>query len=422
MTRLIGAVVLIAVLVAGIAAAWWYRPWSPYSPAAISALDDPGQFVDTFQRMDEILPSRTIEASDPDPLPRAVRALDFTYDWDGAEKTLEDWFEEAHATSFMVVSNGEVIYETYRQGADADTRHTSWSMGKSFVATLIGMALDEGLIESLDDPAETYAPSYAGSDYGATSIRDLLTMSAGMDFQEEYSETEPSDVRPLFFNTFILSREPDAMVAEIAREREPGRDLHYTSPNTQVLAAVARGVFGGSLAEIVEQRIWAPLEMTEDATWLQNKPDEAGQALGYCCLQAVTEDYAKFGELYRNLGRHDGEQLVSADWAEAVGRPLAEWAEPAADGPYPGRGYGLHFWLAEGYQPSFAAAGVYGQWIWIDRPRGVVIVQTAGDPVWTERRAETFHLFDTLARHVAPEPQAASEAEPDVQPDTEPTE
>ena len=216
LTAVVGALVLLGLVGAG----WYYRPWSDYAPAKIRSLDDPDRYPLTYQRMDEFLPSTGIDAVAPSPFSRDVQSLDITYEWQGETKTLEQYLAEAKVTGLTVLSDGEVIAQTYAYEADAQSRFTSWSVGKSFVATLIGKALHEGLIESLDDRVDRYAPQYAGTDYGATSLRHLLMMSSGMAFNEEYSADAPSDVRPLFFNAFIMRRNPDDMIALIERDRE----------------------------------------------------------------------------------------------------------------------------------------------------------------------------------------------------------
>jgi CubicO group peptidase (beta-lactamase class C family) len=295
-----------------------------------------------------------------------------------------------------------VIAETYRRGAGPETRFTSWSMAKSFVAGLIAMGVRDGLIDSLDDPAERYAPQFAGTDYGATSLRHLLMMSAGMDFNEEYSPEEPSDIRPLFFNAFIMRRNVDAMIGEIERDREPGEDLHYTSPNTHVLSAVVRGAYGDRLADIVEEKIWTPLGMEQDASWLQNKPGENGIAIGYCCLQATAVDFARFGWFLANDGVWNGARLLPEGFVEQATRPNAPFQEPGPDARYAPRGYGLHFWIPPDYADEYFLAGVYGQYVWVDERRGVVIAQTAGSPDWLSRQEEAFHVFRAIAERVAP--------------------
>ncbi|MEQ8404248.1 MAG: serine hydrolase [Oceanicaulis sp.] len=393
-----GALALIVVLAA---AAWYFRPWSPYSPARITALDDPEQYPQTFQRMGEILPAVPITATAPMPLALGDTRLPQTYTFNGETRDLEDYFARARVTGLTVLKDGVRVHDAYFHGAGPDTTHTSWSVAKSFVATLIGKALHEGLIDSLDDPASKYALQFAGTDYGDTSLRHLLMMSAGMDFQEVYTPERESDVRPLFFNTFIMGREPDAMVAEIFRDRTPGEDQHYTSPNSHVLAAVARGVYAAKLADVVEAELWAPLGMTHDASWLQNRPGEDGQAIGYCCLQATTADFARFGELYRLDGVWNGERLLPEGWAEAATIPGEPWQEPG-ETPYDARGYAMHFWVPEDYNGEFFAAGVFGQYVWVDTLRGVVIAQNAGNPDWDAMTRESYAVFRAIAEHVSP--------------------
>ncbi|KAA5803701.1 beta-lactamase family protein [Alkalicaulis satelles] len=399
--RIVIGVVALAVAAAVAAAGWYYRPWSPFSPASVRALDDPAAYPETFQRMDEILPSSPIAAPAPSPLERAPAPLEIAYEWLGEDKALDAYLEEGRVTGLTVLRDGVVVAQDFRHGAGPDTRFTSWSVAKSVVAVLIARAVELGLIESLDDPAERYAPQFAGTDYGAVSLRHLLMMSAGVDFNEEYSPERPSDVRPLFFNAFILGRDVDAMVGEIRSNRAPGEDNHYVSPNSHVLSAVVRGAWDAPLAQIVERELWAALGMTGAASWLQNRADGRAIPIGYCCLQATSEDYARFGQFLLQDGVWNGEARLPEGFVNQAGVPNAPFQEPGAT-PYPGRGYGLHFWVPENYDGEFYAAGVFGQYIWIDRRRGVVIAQNAGDPVWDVRYPEAVTVFRAIAEHVAP--------------------
>lgn len=402
MKRILFSIVALIVMAGLVFGGWYYRPWSPYSPANVRALDDPEQFVTTFQRMDEILPSATIAATNGTPLPRNLQSLDVTYEWQGETRSLDDYLVAARATGLTVLHDGQVVHQQFFHGADETTRFTSWSVGKSFVASLIAMALDEGLIESLDDPAERYAPEYAGTDYGSVSLRHLLMMSAGIDFNEEYSPDRPSDVRPFFFNAFILGRSPDTLARAFeASDQVPGEHFHYVSTNTQVLSAVASHVFGASLAEVVEERIWTPLGMTSNATWLQHVPGDRGVAVGYCCLQATSQDFARFGQLYLQDGVWNGTRLLPEDWVMKATRPVSPHHEPGAT-RYGPRGYGLHFWIPEGHDREYFFAGVYGQYIWVDERRGVVIAQNSGDLAWDGQGAETFAVFRAIAESVSP--------------------
>ncbi len=407
MMRVLVALVGLIVAAALVFAGWFYRPWSEYSPAEVSRLADATEFVSAFRSMDEIFPFQELTpAAQPVTSPR-TNVLDIgavTYQWEGATKSLDTLMQEAEVTGVLVLKSGVVVGETYRLEADAETRFTSWSVAKSFVATLIGMALHEGLIDNLDDPAAKYAPQYADSDLGATSLRHLLMMSAGLEFNEDYF-ADDSDIRPLFFNVFINGRNVDREVGKIRRDRVAGADLHYTSPNTQVLAAVARGVYGGRLSDVVQAKLWEPLNMAGAATWSQNVPGEKGMAIGYCCLNARLEEYARFGLLYAQDGLWNGARLLPRAWVEQATTPRASFMEP--DATYPDEGYGLHFWVPRGYDGESYAAGVYGQYIWIDRRSNTVVAVSAADPTWGPRGNEWIDAFRALV--AAAQPPASQE-------------
>lgn len=404
MPRMLSGLIAAAIIISLAVAGWYFRPWSPYSPNRVIALDNPAAFPQTFQRMDDILPSRTIEANNAQPWPEAIRSLNLDYDWQGQTRSLERYLLESNTIGLVVLKDGVIVGEQYLQGAGAETRFTSWSVAKSFIATLIAMAIEDGRIDSLDDPVAKYVPDYAGSAYGETSLRHVLMMSAGVEFNEDYSDSNDSDIRPFFFDTFVLGSNPDEMARQIERRRRSGLDLHYTSPNTHVLSAVLRALNDAPLAEIVEDQIWTPLGMTRPATWLQNINADRGIALGYCCLQATTRDFARLGQLYLQDGVWNGERLLPEGWVQLATRPNAPFQEAGPDGPYAPRGYGLHFWVPPDHDGEFFAAGVFGQYVWVDEQRGVVIAVNAGDPTWDAREPESFEVFRAIAEYVSPDP------------------
>jgi len=401
-TLILGLIVTalgLGILAFGVWSAWYHRPWSDYSPADIASVSDPSNYPDTFRDMDAYFPYRTIQAGgSPSPLPGESRPLSLTYDWDGGEKTLEAFLDEANVMGLMVLKDGRVVHERYRMGADDQDRFTSWSVGKSFVATLIGIALEEGAIESLDDLAQDYAPQYAGSDYGQTSIRHLLMMSAGVEFNEDYGAPD-SDIDPFFFNAFILGRDVDRMAMEIERTRPAGTDLHYVSPNTHVLSAILRGAYDKPLADIVSDKLWKPLGMVGDASWSQNVEGDRGMAIGYCCLNARLEAYARLGQLYLQDGVWEGRRLLPEGWVDQATSPNAEFQAPGAT--YGIVGYGLHFWVPEGSQGEFHMAGVFGQYVWVDREAGVVVARTSADPNFGARMAETIAVNRAIVAAVS---------------------
>ncbi len=399
MKKLIIGLVVILAAIAVSAAGWFYRPWSDYSPAEIQAATQPERLVETFSNMGEVFPYRAINPSESAThLGRNLQPVSVGYRFGDTDRTIDDWMADSDTTGLMVLHDGEVVYETYRLGADADTRHTSWSVGKSFVATLIAMAMQDGRIANLDQSAEMFAPQYGGSDYGDTTLRHLLMMSAGMDFEEDYNAPN-SDIRRLFLGANIYGQNIDRLVSEIERNRTAGEDLHYVSANTQVLSAVVRGVYNDTLAGVVEERIWTPLGMTGEAYWNQNIPGQNGMAIGYCCLNATLEDYARFGQFYLQDGVWNGERLLPEGWVRQATRPNAPFQEAGPDSVYAHRGYGLHFWVPENHDGEYFMAGVYGQYVWVDERRNIVIARTAADTEWGGRTEESITAMRALAAH-----------------------
>ena len=389
------AVFLVTIALA--ASAWWFRPWSEYSPAEVYAFSRVEDRAEPFRMMHLIYPYREIAAApDHAPLPRAGRMLDpEAVLTDAGEPIALDAYAEANnATGLMVLSGGEVVLERYFNGESAADRHTSWSVAKSVVATLIGRALMEGAIASLDDSAATYAPDYAGTPYGEVSIRHLLMMSSGIDFDEDYA-THGSDIRKLFFGTFFWNRDVDSIVREHGPGGpERGAAFDYISSNTAVLAAVLRGAYGGPLADIASEKLFVPIG-AGGGTWLTDS--QGGKEIGYCCVQITLEDYARLGRLYLDDGMAGDERIVPKGWARFVADPPTPDHEPGPGGSDE-QGYGQHFWLPDGADGEFYMAGFNGQIVWIDVKRDVVVAMTGADRRWPAARPDFVAMVRALAR------------------------
>ncbi len=393
-------IALLIVAVIGASAYLWYtQPWADYSPAKIASLEDPEKLTWNMQNMRELVPSAEVATGSPYQWTENNQPLELNYTFTGKTHALEDFLERSTTAGLMVVKSGEIVHEQYRQGANTETLFTSWSVAKSFVATGIAIAVKEGVIGSFDDLAEQYAPQFAGTDYGATKISELLAMSSGINFIENYADGE-SDVRPFFFDSFILGKNPDLLLKPFERSRAPMSDLDYISSNSHVLSAVLRGAYGQPLAKIMSEKLWQPLGMSGDANWLLHRDDEQGQALGYCCLNSRLRDYARFGLFYLNalneLGV--GAEKLPAGWAQSLKQPATNAHQPGGD-KYSGRGYSQHFWLPIKAPGVFFAAGIYGQYIWIDQANDLVIVRTSADPEWTARYRESEAVFKAITEY-----------------------
>ena len=395
--KAIGVVLLVAV---GAAAWWWFRPGSEYSPAEVFRTVGEVDRTESFRNMERTYPYRAVAGADAvRDLSRGAGVAPPSYTWDGAERTLADYAEDWEITGLMVVRGGEVVFEEYWRGETSESRHTSWSVAKSVVATLVGNALMTGRIASLDDTVETYAPEYANTDYGQTTLGHLLMMSSGMDFEEEYERAD-GDARRLFIDTMIFNRDIDRSLAKVTRDRAPGEDFHYISPNSAVLAAVVRGAHEGrALTDIVAEVVFAPLGLAE-GTWLLDRV--GGKALGYCCLQVRLEDYAKLGQLYLDGGlAPDGTRVFADDWAAFVSTPPQASHEPAAEldaDSHDGLGYGQHFWIPPAREGEYHMAGYNGQIVWIDPERDVVIAMTSAEPEFAARGLEWVAMLRAFAK------------------------
>jgi CubicO group peptidase (beta-lactamase class C family) len=395
-----------ALLIALAAALWWYRPWSEYSPAEVYGFSVAQDRKPAYRAMETIYPHRVIAASPtPYAFPRAGTEIDTAYVTDGERRTLEDYASRHETTGFMVVHDGEVVLERYFGGEGPDDRHTSWSVAKSVIATLIGRALMEGEIESLDDPAQRYASEYEGTPFGSVSIRHLLMMSSGIDFDEDY-EVEGSDIRKLFFGTFFRNEDVDAILRPYEQDRPAGEVFDYISANTSVLAAVLRGAYDGTpVAKLAEAKVFAPLGMGE-GTWLTDSQDTGpggtAKELGYCCLQVTLEDYAKLGQLYLQDGVVGRTRVVPEGWAEFVSTPPQPSHEPGGDNAFGRQGYGHHFWIPLGGNGAYAMQGYNGQIVWIDPANDTVIAMTSADPTWPgEGAREWVEMLRTMAERAS---------------------
>jgi CubicO group peptidase (beta-lactamase class C family) len=331
--------------------------------------------VDSHSRLDEILRARTVaRAPVPSPLRRAATEPSITYRFAGESRTLDGYLARHPATGLLIARGDTVLVERYQYGRRETHRFTSWSMGKTVTAMLVGIAIEEGRIRSVEDRAEAYVPELAGTEYGRTSILDLLTMSSGVRFIENYSGND--DAAVLSANTFmgVGPGGPAVVVGFNERLRRPGTRFWYASSETQVLGLVLRAVVGQPLADYLSDRIWKPVGAEAAATWLI---DNAGMESAYCCLNAVLRDYARLGLLLAHDGRLHGRQIIASAWIRAATTvPADRWhLKPYAATPY--FGYGYQTWIFPGPRRAFALLGLRGQAIFVDVPSKLVLVHTA---------------------------------------------
>jgi CubicO group peptidase (beta-lactamase class C family) len=334
--------------------------------------------VGSFSHLDEIFRGRIIhKAPTPSRFVRVAEPRITFSTFRGPDLTLDDYLSRYPTTGLLIARGETILVERYQYGRTDRHRFTSWSMAKTVTAMLIGIAIDEGRIRSVDDLAAAYEPALAGTEYGRTSLRHLLQMSSGVRFNEDYRRDFVShDVIQFVLDTYM--RVGPGGVGAVTlfndRERPAGTKFSYASVETQVLGLVLARAIGRPVADYLERKIWQPIGAEADATWLI---DNSGQEVTACCLNAVLRDYTRLGLLLAHDGNWRGRQIIPAAWVlEATTVHLDQshvWPGTAT----PTAGYGYQTWILPGERRTFMLWGAHGQRIYVDPRSKLVMVNTA---------------------------------------------
>ena len=282
---------------------------------------------------------------------------------------IDAFITDRNVTALLVLKDGQVVFEDYYQDTDANDLRISWSVAKSFLSALMGVLVDEGTIETIDAPVTQYVPSLIGSAYDGATIKDVLQMSSGVIFDEDYLKFS-SDINRMG-RILALGGSMDGFAEGLTETFAPaGQQWQYVSIDTHILGMVIRGATGRTIPDLLSEKIIAPLGFEAEPTYLVDGYDVAFVLGG---LNITTRDYARFGQMIAQNGQWQGRQIVPADWIAASTMPSANTA--------PGNtGYGYQWWIPVGATTGqFMARGIYGQYIYIDQPRNVVIVLNASD-------------------------------------------
>jgi CubicO group peptidase (beta-lactamase class C family) len=318
----------------------------------------------------------------PSLLRRAAEAASVTFTTAAGTFSLGGYLDRHPATGLLIARGDTILFEHYRYARTDADRFLSQSMAKTVTAMLIGIAVEEGRIRSIDQLAADYVPALAGSEYGRTSIRDLLHMASGVAFVETYDGNDDSARmgRLLFARTNTSSA---AVVASFnTREAPPGTRFHYAGAETEVLGLVLRQAVGMPLASYLEDRIWRKLGAEADASWTI---DTTGQETAHCCLSVTLRDWARFALMLAHDGAWNGQQIVPRQWVLDATTVAAPWLAPGVASKF--YGYGYQLWLLPGDRRQFALLGIHGQAIFVDPGAQLVMVHTAvrvkptGDPI-----------------------------------------
>jgi len=313
--------------------------------------------------------------------------------------SIEDYIKRYDVMGLVIAHNGNIVTSYYQFERTADDQFTSMSVAKSFISILIGIALDEGLIASLDDEAGKYTKRINASGYSSVSIRNLLRMSAGLNYSEIYGKISDSSK---FFNDTLLSNSSSVINALNNFTRKPsgsGQSFNYAGTNTATLAEVIRGATGKSICTYMQEKIWGPIGASDYATWIT---DSEGNELGYAFLNATQRDYLKFGMMIANKGVFNGERIVSESYLdEATNIEIQPKGFRVGDVNMLS-GYGYQFWLQQ-QKGRIWAIGTNGQFIGIDQSTNTVLVINSANHLYSDqiRFLGTFRLFDSIVNELA---------------------
>lgn len=339
---------------------------------------DEDQIVDNFMSMEDLFDTRTIEKSNTPT--QLVKDISYTpissFGYEDSTIQVPAFLDNTKTMGLLVMRSDTIIYEEYFNGMTESTTHISWSVAKSVVATLLGIAYHDGLIKNLSDPITSYLPQLATSGYNEVKIKDILNMSSGVGFNEDYRDFN-SDINR-FGRAFALGTSYESFALSLKNERKPGTYNHYVSIDTQVLGMLLEKVTGKRLSVYLKEKLWDPMGMEHDAQWII---DETGMELALGGLNISLRDYAKLGLLYLQKGRWKDQQLVPAEWVERATSPDAPHLMPGRDNQNSSNryGYGFQWWIPEKPMGDFFAAGIYNQYIYVYPEKDFIVVKLSAN-------------------------------------------
>ena len=378
----------------------------PPSPATITMrwqLLNPEVNAFTFRNTQEVFAFRTVAAPDEARaianggemvLPQSMLA--------GQPVSYDAWAEGTFTNALLVLRDGKIVFEDYRNRMDAATPHIGFSMTKTITAMLIGQALDRGEIASLDDPVSRYLPALVDGAYGKASLRDLLEMRSGAGIEERYDFGENPSLAARIHETAILRNE--ARFADFAvgigQRSEPGSQFNYATLDTAVLGRVLEEATGRKLEDLMEERIWQPLGAEAGGHFLADGPVGEGRALNGMGFNAVLRDWGRLGQMLLDEGKVGNDQVLPAGWVAQMSAMKPTGMPEGAGFP----GYGFQTWQVDNEPGAYAAVGLAGQFVYVHPESRTVIVKLSYYPPVAPEGvdADVLSYFAAIAKEPLP--------------------
>lgn len=342
-----------------------------------------------FGNVQTLSDTRTVVASEtPHPLVQKLKDWsDFEYEVNGEAFSLDDYFKRPAARGLIVLQGDEILLERYGAGNTPETRWITFSVTKSVTSLLIGAAIHDGFIGSVDELVTDYIPRLKGSAYDGVRIRDILHMASGVAWNEDYADPESDVAQAGAANGIELTQ----YLNTLPREAQPGTRFNYNTGETNLVGELLRAAIGNNASRYLQNKIWQPFGMEHDAYWLLSSV--GGVETGGCCINATLRDYARIGRFVLADGvLPSGERVVPTNWIR--------------DSVTPSQGsenYGYLWWLYD--EGAFSARGIFQQRIFIDPTRDAVIAThgNALNATGDEDQDHTDALIEALRRSLSPQ-------------------
>ena len=361
----IGAIILVVV--------GFYRQ-EAYQLYKVLTFFDPNTISDNFKSVKSIFTTSTVPRSwTPYYFPKRAKnfALPENFQYEDSTVVTQAYLDYTLTDALLVIRHDSIYYEYYANQFTESDHHISWSMSKSVVSALLGIAISEGKIKSIEETVSDYLPEFAGTGYDKVRIKDVLQMSSGVGFNEDYGDFN-SDIN-VMGRYFALGMPMADFAKRLKRAREPGTYNLYVSIDTQVLGMILVKATGKSITEYMNEKLWSQIGSESEAYWII---DNSGMEFAIGGLNATARDYARIGQLFLDSGRWQGKQIVPKDWVKASITPDAPHVMPGKRSTALRKdGYGFQWWIPYGRVDEFNAQGIYGQFIYIDPDIDIVIVK-----------------------------------------------
>lgn len=345
---------------------------------------DPQIQINTFRNIDRLFPVRTVRRGDrPSELSFKAKAFEY-FQFESGDQIydLYDYLAIGRVSALVIIHQGQIAYENYLMGNSEQTRWMSMSVAKSMLATLVGAAIHDGHIDSIDDNMVRYLPRFAGSAYDGVTVRQLLQMTSGVRWNETYTDSS-SDRRAML--EAQISQQPGAilqLMAALPRVAPPGTQWNYSTGETQLVSALVQAATGATVADYLSEKIWQPAGMEADASWWLEADD--GLEIGGSGLAATLRDYARFGLFLLGDGfGQDGQRILPVGWVKNASTAKIVDGEQVE--------YGYMLWPLR--DDAFAAIGIFGQFVYVNPGKNIVVAMWSAQPKPIDRSGIDAHDF-----------------------------